>query len=713
MTNQEKITLHSSLFRGRTDAYPRRWEKNCKSGWAPAYSFDWNEFNTHRAKGGTIKDFEHKTLSPLTDEILLNHLLGKEIVGVYPILSDNTSHFIAADFDEKEWEADSVKFIDECVKVGLSAYAEISRSGNGCHVWIFFGGKYPCWKSRAIILEIIRKIFNYSEFSKEISFDRLFPNQDTITDGGFGNLIALPLQGDRVPLGFSIFCDFKTFTPFKNQWEFLKTIRKNSNDELDCAYTALFGDKYLEIKRGQSSISNFRIRIKIDGSLHLGKSELPAAVVEFIKDQLNVFNKEYATKKRLGKSVFGTEKYFNLIQDTGGDILLPRGFLSKLETFLKEKELPYEIIEGYKKLEPVQFKSVISLREEQEDLLEEICEYTNGIIVAPPGSGKTIIALELVARLGVPALILVNRNQLLSQWVERIQQFLGIPKIQIGVVSGTKKKVGKQITVATLQSLAKYKNLKEITDSFGVIIVDECHHVPAKTYRELIRSFKSKYFFGLTATHERKYGMEKITELIIGPVIAEMTAMDADKESKKSFEVSIFPTQLFIPFRYTTDHYETLAKTICYDSARNEQVVKAILEETKLARKVLVLTERKEHIEMLKLYLGGDTEVIAISGDDSARSRKIKIEQIHAGNFQVILTTGQLLGEGFDLHGVSSVVLAFPFSFEGKITQYVGRLRGEGVKHILDFRDEKVEFLERQFKQRNRFYKKLQNKILL
>lgn len=171
MTNQEKIVIFSSIFRGRTDAYPRRWEKNGKSGWTPAYSFDWNEFNAHRAKGGTIKTFENKKLSPVTDEVLLNHLLGKEMVGVYPILQDNTSYFIAADFDEKEWKIDSVKFIDECLKVGLSVYREISRSGNGCHAWMFFSDKYPCWKSRAIVLEIIRKIFSYSEFSKEISFD--------------------------------------------------------------------------------------------------------------------------------------------------------------------------------------------------------------------------------------------------------------------------------------------------------------------------------------------------------------------------------------------------------------------------------------------------------------------------------------------------------------------------------------------------------------
>ena len=224
MTNQDKLTLFKSIFRGRTDVYPRRWEKNGKSGWSPAYSFDWNEFNAHRANGGSIKNFENKTLQPLTDIILLYHLSGKETIGIYPILPDNTSYFIAADFDEANWKIDSQKFVSECSKVNLQAYIEISRSGNGAHVWIFFDNAYPCWKSRSMVLEIIRKTFNYSEFDKEMSFDRLFPNQDTITDSGFGNLIALPLQGERVLHGASVFCDNANLTPYQDQWEFLQNI---------------------------------------------------------------------------------------------------------------------------------------------------------------------------------------------------------------------------------------------------------------------------------------------------------------------------------------------------------------------------------------------------------------------------------------------------------------------------------------------------------
>ena len=628
-----------------------------------------------------------------------SHFKGEKVIGIYPLLEDNTSYFIVADFDEADWKNDSQKLIKECEKIGLKAYLEISRSGNGAHVWIFFEENYPCWKSRAILLELIRKVFNYSEFTKEVSFDRLFPNQDTITDGGFGNLIALPLQGERVKHNASVFCDSNTFAPYSNQWEFLKTIHKHTTLELENIYEKLFAQKDNFSVKPNSS----RINLVVDGSIRIKKQELSSKITSFIKEELNIFNKEYMVKKKLGKSVFKTEKYFNLIQDNSDEILLPRGFIEKLTNYFKTEKIAYKIKEEYKKHKAVKFKSAIKLHNEQKKILSSIKDKTSGIIVSPPGSGKTIIALELIAKLGLPTLILVNRNQLLSQWVERTEQFLGIPKTQIGVISGSKKKEAKEITIATLQSLGRYKNLAELYDAFGVIIIDECHHIPAKTYRELIFSFKSGYLFGLTATHERKHGTEQITEFMIGPIIAEMKKEDVSLP--RTFEVTIYPTKMILPFRYKTDHYEVLAKVISFDSARNELIAKTIFKEVKAKRKVLVLTERKEHIEVLNLYLRKEIETIAISGDDGMHSRKIKFDQIKAGNFQVLLATGQLLGEGFDVYDVDTIVLAFPFSFEGKLVQYIGRLRGEGMKHIIDFHDQKVEFLDRQFKKRNKFYK--------
>ena len=205
LITEQQLEQYMSLFKGRTDVHARRWEKEGRSGYSPAYEFNWDEFLAHKARGGSMKDFENKKLLPLTKEIIKKHLIGQHVVGIYPILPDNTSSFIAADFDGENWLTDSKAYIQECTKVGLFAYLERSRSGNGGHVWIFFSESYPCYKSRQIILELIRKAFHFSEFEKEVSFDRLFPNQDTLSKAGFGNLIALPLQGKSVGGGNTVF----------------------------------------------------------------------------------------------------------------------------------------------------------------------------------------------------------------------------------------------------------------------------------------------------------------------------------------------------------------------------------------------------------------------------------------------------------------------------------------------------------------------------
>ena len=699
-TTPEHISLYKSLFQGRDDVYARRWEKNTKSGWSPAYAFDWNEFNAHRAHGGTIKDFKNKTLVPFTNGVIEDHLEGKETMGIYPILPDNTSHFIVADFDESTWKDDARNLIDVCDTNNLSAYAEISRGGNGAHVWVFFTEAYPCWKARKIMFMLIAKISAHSEFQKEDSFDRLFPNQNTISDGGFGNLIGAPLQGQRVTEKCTVFYDAKSGDIYADQWEFLKTIHKHSVLELDSVYEKICGDSVIQDLTDPVS----DIQILIEGNIVLNRNELSKLVINFIKETLNISNKEYGMKKRLGKSVFGTERYFHLIDEVCDQVILPRGFLSRLTGFFDGNNISYTLIQTKCEFDRVSFSNCIELKAEQENAVVQMLKNSSGILVAPPGSGKTIMALEIIARLKLPAIILVHRSQLLHQWVERIEQFLGIPKAHIGIISGVKKKLGKQITVASLQSLVRYKKLAEIPGKCGVVIVDECHHIPAKTYRETIRSFNSRYCYGLTATHERKFGQHLVAELCIGPVIAEMKTSPVTE--LKTFKIQIIPSLLELPFRYKNDHFEVLAKTVSFDTARNRLIIAAVLDHLKHNRKILLLTERKEHIEILTLHLRDVTEIITLTGDDSVRQRKLKHDQIVAGNFKVLIATGQLFGEGLDIQGFDVLVLAFPISFEGKLKQYIGRLRGNGVKYIVDFCDPQVEFLERQFKKRKKLYVK-------
>lgn len=307
MLADEKIELYQSLFRGREDIFARRWEKGDKSGYSPAYSFNWNEFNIHRAQGGTLKDFENKTPIPLTNTVVRQHLLGQVVAGIYPILEDNTSYFLAADFDHANWLEDCKNYQVEMKKLGLNAYIEQSRSGNGGHAWTFFAEAYPCHKSRAIGLEVARKVLDLSVFDKEASFDRLFPSQDVITKNGLGNLIALPFQGGSVKDGNTVFIDPNTNEPFDDQYEVLKNMKHHSLDELEVAYQKVIGDD-----DSVAEAKSRKLKIAVSQNITLQKSQLDSALVSFLKEQLNFLNTEYLTKKRLGMSLYQVQKYFRL-----------------------------------------------------------------------------------------------------------------------------------------------------------------------------------------------------------------------------------------------------------------------------------------------------------------------------------------------------------------------------------------------------------------
>jgi len=712
----EQLNLFLSLFRGRLDVYARRWEKNGKSGYSPAYSFNWTEFMEFKNKGGTLKNFTNKKLIPLTPDIIKKHLLGGETIGIYPILPDNTSFFIVADFDGENWLKNGKDFINECENIGLNVYMERSRSGNGCHTWIFFETPYPCWKSRKIILEIIKKILKLSDFDKEISFDRLFPNQDGITKDGFGNLIAPPFQGRKIIEGNTVFIDNEANLPYVDQWKFLSDIKKHSCFELDSIYNKFFENSGIKTE-SKIPMEIGRINIVLNNKLLLKRSQLPFSIVSFLKENLNFYNSEYLVKKRLGKSVFGIEKFFKLVEETGDEISLPRGFLTKLTEFLDESKIPYNVSDERPDFKKEKFSSNITLRTNQELAVEKALKHDSGVIVAPAGSGKTIIGLETIAERKIPALILVHRQQLLDQWIERIGSFLGIPKTQIGQYTGRKKKIGKQITVAMIQTLNRM-DLNDLKDSFGTIITDECHHIPAKTFREVISKFNPRYSYGLTATTKRKHNDEQLIYMFIGEIISLLqdvpkNADDTGKLLNALVKTDIFikETELSLPFKFSTDNFQLLCKIICFDNQRNQLLIKDIIEQIEKNKKVLILSERRDHLEILKLYLKGLCEVIVISGEDSAGKRHLKIKQIENGHYQTILSTGQFFGEGIDIQNIDCLIIAFPFSFEGKLVQYIGRLRGRNNERIIiDYRDKNIAFLERQFKQRQRYYKKLQTK---
>ncbi|MEW7277477.1 DEAD/DEAH box helicase [Aquimarina sp. 2201CG1-2-11] len=414
----------------------------------------------------------------------------------------------------------------------------------------------------------------------------------------------------------------------------------------------------------------------------------------------------------MNKNIWNIDKYFNLITETDNEVILPRGAIGQLLRFCREQKIEFDFQDKRNKVENLNFVFSTTLLKHQQAILPLVHKKDFGVIVAPPGSGKTVIALKIIADKKQPVLIIVHRKQLLEQWIERIESFLKIPKKEIGKIVQGKTKIGKQITIAMIQSLTKKIDDIKTVKAFKTIIVDECHHIPAETYSTTLSKLSTYYQYGLTATPFRKYNDGKLIFAHLRELIAEIKPQDI--ETFKKARVVIRNTNLNIPFNSKTDHFETLSKVLVHDSNRNKRILTDIIKEVNNGRKIVVITKRKEHIIILHQFLKQTCEVITLSGDDSENDRNIKWGILKEGNYQALITTGQFFGEGTDLQNVTCLFLVYPFSFKGKLIQYIGRVqRSEITPIIYDYRDHQIEYLERLFLKRNTYYRNLDKQATL
>ncbi|MFJ7733843.1 TOTE conflict system archaeo-eukaryotic primase domain-containing protein [Lysinibacillus sp. NPDC097231] len=720
---QERMKIYQNLFKGRTDIYAVRWEaKNGKSGYMPACE---NEWHTTLCQKPTIKcsNCQNRKLLPLTDQDIYDHLSGRKTIGLYPLLQDETSWFLAVDFDKKNWSRDVQSFIETCKELDVPASIERSRSGNGCHVWIFFNQAVPAFLARNLGNVLLSKTLSKCYEVGMDSYDRLFPNQDTLPKGGFGNLIALPLQNGPRKNGNSVFVD-EHFIPYPDQWHFLHQIRKMKIEDINEIIKTyhLNNDSSMYAKDIQPltnedkfQLSTYVTVIEKNG-LYIPKKGLSSSLIHKLM-QLGTFkNPEFYKTQAKRLSTHNIPRNITCYDHTEEYLILPRGCKDDILNLLKEVSIDYDFVDGTNSGNKISLKFEGNLRTEQEQAVTKLLENPIGILSATTGFGKTVIAAALIAKRQTNTLIIVHRNQLIDQWKKSLSTFQNLEEKQIGRIGGGKNKQTGIIDIATIQSLNHKGEVKELVTKYGQIIVDECHHIAAFSFEQVLKKVNAKYILGLTATPIRKDGLHPIMTMQLGPVRYKVNAKDQSKIS--SFEQILIPR--YTKFKSDEKDIQKIYSELTKDESRNQMIFEDVLRELENGSAPIILTERVEHaIYLESKFKGFVKNVIILTGRLSKKEEKenLKILDVLVENEErLIIATGKYIGEGFDYARLDSLFLVMPFSWKGTLQQYVGRLHrqhdSKSKVKVYDYVDCQVQMFKVMFEKRLKSYRSLGYRLL-
>lgn len=731
---QEKVALFRRLFRGRTDVYPIRWESKTtgKTGYAPACSNEWlaGVCNKPRIK---CSDCNNRALSPLTDFVIYEHLAGKRTVGVYPLLADDNCHFLAADFDEAEWKEDALAFVHSCHEFGVPVALEISRSGNGAHAWVFFSGTVSARDARRLGTAIISHTCTRTRQLKLASYDRLFPNQDTMPKGGFGNLIALPLQKKPRENGCSVFVD-TALRPYPDQWGFLASIQSMPAHDIEPVILRATGGVHpLDVtfideedlkepwKRSAPISKNLKgvmpasLTVTLSNLIYFEKELLPQALANRLIRLAAFQNPEFYKAQAMRMSVWDTPRVIGCAENYPKHIALPRGCLEPAQELLHDNGIRCDLHDERCEGEPIDVVFSGTLRIDQEAAVAAMLHHDTGVLCAPTAFGKTVTAAAMIAKRGVNTLVLVHRTELLKQWQERLQSFIGVGKGVVGTIGGGKAKPTGKIDIAVMQSVSRQGEVNPLVENYGHVIIDECHHVGAVSFDAILKRVKAKYVLGLTATPIRRDGQQPIIFMQCGPIRHKAT-----KPASEPHDLEVIPQILHKRIDLPQEAgIQDVFRQLAIDEARTAAIAAQIEDSFSKGRKVLVLTERTEHLDAIQAALTGKIpSLFILHGRMTKKLRTTMITELNAlppDEPRVLLATGKLVGEGFDHPPLDTLVLAMPISWTGTLQQYAGRLHREHATktdvRVIDFVDTGHPALLRMWDKRQRGYRAMGYKI--
>jgi superfamily II DNA or RNA helicase len=749
-TIESKIALFRKLFRGRSDVFPIRWEnhKTGRSGYAPACANEWQRGICQKPK---VKCSACPNQAFLTvDDVSMEcHLRGTDangapfVMGVYPMLTDNTCSFLAADFDEGEWRRDVFAFGETCRRHKIPVAIERSRSGNGAHAWIFFEEPIPAASARRLGAFLITETMDRVPDIGFGSYDRFFPSQDSMPAGGFGNLIALPLQGLARSSGNSVFID-ESCSPYLDQWAFLSAIDLIARVRVDhlieeaSASGRILGVRIPLVdedeepwlappsRRQPPPIIGgplpSAITIVQADQIYIPRHALPPPLIARLIRVAAFQNPEFYAAQAMRRSTHDKPRIISCAELTSHHVALPRGCFDAVCDLLASLGIAVTVEDCRTTGAPIPFAFTGALRPSQKPAIEALLPHDTGVLAATTAFGKTVLAIRMMAERGLNTLILVHRRQLMDQWIERLTAFSSLPRDAIGMIGGGHRKPKGQVDVALIQSLVRKGEVDDIVGNYGHLVIDECHHLSAVSFEMVARRSKARYILGLSATVTRKDGHHPIIVMQCGPV---RHRVDARSEAaKRPFDhvVRIRDTsfQLQATLNASSPSIQDVFKAMVADEARNGLIFDDVLHALEAGRSPVVITERTAHLEIFAKRLERFARhVIVLRGGQSEKQRSevaARLAAIPQTEERVIVATGRYLGEGFDDSRLDTLFLTMPIAWKGTLAQYAGRLhRLHDAKReviIYDYVDMNVPVLARMAAKRRVGYQTIGYRIL-